>query len=402
MGKAMKGHKLSSKKTCKSNLARKPGKLDQPPRMTPDEVRLLRSMVHEQGKTPTEVAGILKRDLSCVCRQLKKTRAVKMGRPVKLSEKQIDKLVSTVEDMVSDAEASYEVTLAMVLRRTRFKISQRTAARVLHQKGYRFRKLRSKMILTPEDIEARYAWAKKYQKMSRSWWLQNVHIHLDNHHFKHATTAPGRKLLAKRSVRGVYRKAQAKAKKSLSPAHVRPNPKLRTNLGSKGVLKCGGVGGGRVLVWKTIEGTWCGSEAAKVYTDTVLPALKKRYTSRKRFVLLEDNDPTGNCSKRGVAAKREGKMEVLQIPKRSPDLNVLDYAVWSKVERMLRKQEQKMTKKTETREEFEKRLDKTAFSISEEDINNWVGNLHKRCQQLHAAKGGLFEEGGRSKRRRSK
>ena len=95
-------------------------------------------------------------------------------------------------------------------------------------------------------------------------------------------------------------------------------------------------------------------------------------------------------------------MEVLQIPKRSPDLNVLDYAVWAKVEKMLRKQEQKMTKKTETREEFEKRLDKTALSIPEEDINNWVGDLRKRCQQLYAAKGGLFEEGCRSKRRRSK
>ena len=95
-------------------------------------------------------------------------------------------------------------------------------------------------------------------------------------------------------------------------------------------------------------------------------------------------------------------MEVLHTPKRSPDLNVLDYAVWAKVERLLRKQEQKMTKKTETREEFEKRLDRTAFDIPEEDINNWVGDLQKRCQQLYIAKGGLFEEGGRSKRRRSK
>ena len=43
----------------------------------------------------------------------------------------------------------------------------------------------------------------------------------DNHTFKVATTAKGRKLLAKRRVRGVYRQAG----KSLQPAHVKPSAK---------------------------------------------------------------------------------------------------------------------------------------------------------------------------------
>ena len=98
--------KVSVKKVCKPNLVMKSGNVEQPPRMTPDELRLLRSMVHEQNKTPTEVAGILQRDLSVVCRQLKKTRSVKMGRPAKFSEKQVEKLVDTVEDMVNDADAN--------------------------------------------------------------------------------------------------------------------------------------------------------------------------------------------------------------------------------------------------------------------------------------------------------
>ena len=403
---AMKAGKIVAKTAAKTVKGRKrclkkSRNPEQPPRMTADEVRLIRDMVHEQDKTPTEVASILNRDLSSVCRQLKKTRPAKMGRPAKLSVKQIEKLAHIIEGMVNDADANYEVTLAMVLRRSRFKISERTAARALHQQGYRFRKLRSRMILTPDDIKARYAWAKKYTDKSRSWWLKKVHIHLDNHHFKHATTSQGRRLLAKRSVRGVYRKAQIKAKKSLSSAHVKPNPKLRTNLGSKGFLKCGGIGGGKVLVWQTIDSIWCGDEAAKTYTNVILPALKSRYRGCSKFTILEDNDPTGNLSQKGIVAKQQGKMVVLQIPKRSPDLNVLDYVVWAKVEKLLRKQEQKMANKTESREQFEKRLDKTALSFSEEDIDNWVGSLHQRCQQLFAAKGGLFEEGGRSKRRRS-
>ena len=60
---------------------------------------------------------------------------------------------------------------------------------------------------------------------------------MDNHHFKCATTVRGRKLLAKRVVRGVYRKRG----KSLKPGHVKPNPKLRQSTGVKGFLKAGGA-----------------------------------------------------------------------------------------------------------------------------------------------------------------
>ena len=57
-------------------------------------------------------------------------------------------------------------------------VVEKTAMRALHKRGYRFRKLRAKMILTPDDIKTRYAWAKKYRLKSRTWWLRNVHIHL--------------------------------------------------------------------------------------------------------------------------------------------------------------------------------------------------------------------------------
>jgi len=94
----------------------------------------------------------------------------------------------------------------------------------------------------------------------------------------------------------------------------------------------GGVGGGKVLVWETIDDTWTGAKAAEMYTDVVLPALQKRYPNMSTSTILEDNDPTGNLSKKGIAAKLAGKMKALSIPKRSPDLNVLDYTIWSTVE----------------------------------------------------------------------
>ena len=93
-------------------------------------------------------------------------------------------------------------------------------------------------------------------------------------------------------------------------------------------------------------------------------------------------------------------MEVFKIPKRSPDLNVLDYAVWAKVETLLRAQERKMPKsRYESRAQFEARLDRTACSLPPEFIRKSILNLKERCQRLYKAKGGLFEEGGRKKRR---
>ena len=199
-------------------------------------------------------------------------------------------------------------------------------------------------------------------------------------------------------MRGVYRKKGTKTD-AIKPCYVKPSPKLRTNVGTKGVLKMGGVGGGEVLVWETIDDKWCGDKAFDMYQNVVFPALKKKYPGRSTFTLLEDNDPTGNQSKKGKLAKRDGKMNVLAIPKRSPDLNVLDYNIWSTVEKLLRKQEKTMrADKCETRTGFIRRLDRTAFKLPKDLIDDAIASLHNRCQLLLKAKGGLFVEGGRKRR----
>jgi len=320
-----------------------------------------------------------------------------VGRPKALTSAQVDKLVAALEKLVDEADADFEVTREMVMKRARVKACSRVVADALHKRGYYFRDLREKPILTPEDVKARFAWARKYRHQSAHWWRKTVHIHLDNHMFKVATTARGRKLLAKRRVRGVYRKKG----KSLRSGHVKPSAKLKLNTGAKGILKAGGVGGGRVLVWHTIEGRWSGKTAERFYTDVVRPALKHKHPSKKSFCILEDNDPTGNTSGRGIAAKKAQKLSVFKIPVRSPDLNVLDYAVWSEVERRMRLQERSWKpSKTESRDKFAKRLDRTAKRLPAEFINKAIGDMKRRCGLLYAAKGGLFEEGGRSPKKR--
>ena len=185
----------------------------------------------------------------------------------------------------------------------------------------------------------------------------------------------------------------------MKSSHVKPSGKLKLAQGAKGILKMGGVGGGKVLVWHTITEVWPGKTAADTYTSVVQPALQKQYPSSKTYVALEDNDPTGNLSKAGVAAKDAAGISVFRIPRRSPDFNVLDYAVWAEVERRMRRTEREVAPcKRGTRQEFERRLNRTAKQLPTKFIDNAIGDMQRRCQLLVDVKGGLFEEGGRTRR----
>ncbi len=119
---------------------------------------------------------------------------------------------------MDEADANYEVSLEMLVRRSRTKVCDRVVANALHDRGHWFRDLRCKPILLPEDVEARLKFSKKYKNKTTARWRRAIHIHVDNHHFKVATTARGRKLLGKRRVRGVYRKRG----KALRSGHVKP------------------------------------------------------------------------------------------------------------------------------------------------------------------------------------
>ena len=101
------------------------------------------------------------------------------------------------------------------------------------------------------------------------------------------------------------------------------------------VRMCGGLACvvARVGVWNGVWGEtdWHGGVAAAMYKGPVSKALHKAYPSKRSFRVLEDNDPSGFKSSKGVKAKEEVKIAAFDIPKRSPDLNVCDYALWKEV-----------------------------------------------------------------------
>ena len=80
-------------------------------------------------------------------------------------------------------------------------------------------------------------------------WLlgANKENHAFDHAFNVALRVKGRRLIARRRVRGVYRKKGT----GFNAAHVKPGRKLRLPTVAKNVLIGGGLGGGKMLVWRS-------------------------------------------------------------------------------------------------------------------------------------------------------
>jgi transposase len=365
------------------------------PRMSPDERRIIRNMHFENNMTPAEIAKATGRSLSAVCRLLarRSNKVRKIGRKRALTQQHVQRIVKKMEKMITQAKGEKEITIGMVREACKVKASIRTLQREFRAQGIYFRKLRQKPRLTPEDIKDRLAFATKYKAKSKQWWLKTLHMVIDLKNFSVYLTSTARGRAAMREVRGVYRKKG----QGLNQGYTAVSKSLRHNPGARSVMIAAGVGKGKTLLWEPIKKAWCGAEAANLYSGPMLKALKRAYPGRAKFTVLEDNDPTGFRSKKGIQAKVDSGIKIFHIPKRSPDLNVCDYAIWRAVVRQMRLQEAQFpAAKRESRDEYISRLRKAATGLKKSFIDAAIGDMKRRCQRLFEAKGGFFEEGGKS------
>jgi hypothetical protein len=162
--------------------------------------------------------------------------------------------------------------------------------------------------------------------------------------------------------------------------------------GKSAIISAAVSGTGKVIMWHQNVG-WGGQAAADMYNGPLAKALKKAYPSAKRARICEDNDPAGFKSGKALAAKSAQDFLTFDLPPRSPDLQVLDYFVWSEVQRRMRAQEEKFPATLkETREAFLSRLRKTAQGLPPSLVLKAIRDMKRRAQLLFAAQGGLFEE----------
>ena len=359
--------------------------------MSSEEARLARLWRETDGESVPEIARRLHRNESSIWDLFgtPKDAPRGVGRHPALTEEDKDRLVALVTKMVKTADTRYTVTIDMIKKAFRKKVCVRVLANALHAHNVWFHRLREKPILTDDDVKARYAFARKYRNKSAAWWRTAVQLHIDNHAFHVPTTGAARRTLAARRVYGAYRAPG----RLLQKEHVKQKRNLRQNTGAKHVLVAGGVGAGKVLLWHVVE-KWNADAAAKLYAGPIRTALKNSYPGKRSWQMLEDNDPSGYQTAKGRAAKAAAKITSFEIPKRNPDLNVMDYHFWSEIETRLRKQERRWPDgRKETREQFKARLRRVAKGFTATHVNKAMGDMKWRVSQLYKAKGGLFEEG---------
>jgi len=362
-------------------------------KLSDEEVRLAQQW-YSEGISPAEVGKRLNRDKSTMTRLLvKQAKKQKQGRPPALSDANKNLLVRRVDELIRKAKGKYRITAKALKKSCKLKVSDKAVLNALHAKDVYFRHLREKPILTQDDVKARFEFAKKYKDKTAAWWNRQVHAYIDGKHFKVYLNGKERDRAAQHATWGAFRTPG----KGLDGAYVKPSSKLAHNTGAASCLIMAGVGNGRVLMWHTVaKSRWSGQAAADMYAKPLSKALAKQWPAKRSWTVLEDNDPTGFKSKKGVEAKEAAGIEVFEIPRRSPDLNVCDYALWKEINKRMRRQELKWPKgKRESRQAYVARLRRTALRLPRSFITKSIGNMVTRCKRLYEAKGGHFQEGGR-------
>jgi hypothetical protein len=328
-------------------------------------------------------------DITTVRRALKGTthkrgRSETRGRKRKLSATTLKKIDVTRDKEYEKVGGEGEIPLDTIRKRARAPEIHRTnVARSLERAGLgvKFRSPRQKPMRAAADEADRKRKCNKYRKLPSSFWQKTVVLYMDNKRWDIPTTAKGKRFLKMKKVRGHWRKRSEGLKKYYTKPNVK---KHKVNVGGS-VNVCAGIIGGRVRVWHYLPTRWCGDEAANVYKTVIAPALRRWIGNKKKFISLEDNDPTGYRSNLAIAEKAKQGIQPIQFPTYSPDINPCDYALWDEVQRRM---DGPKAPKNETADAFKCRLRRTALSIPENVVRKMLSGMVPRMEAVYQNDGG--------------
>ena len=322
--------------------------------------RSLRGITHQQGRPETR------------------------GRKRILSIRAVKALNTTRKQLIKQANGEYEVHWKDVIKKARvMKVHRSTAKRALAKQGIEveWRRPREKPMRTPEVEKERMEMCRKWRNLPEAYFTDRLDLIIDNKKFDVPTHDQARSYVRRLRVRGHLRTK----KEGLQPNFTKPNSrKNRMNTGAF-VNVCAGVSGGKVVLWSYLDKRWCGEAAAGLYRHSIQQALVRNRGAKKEYLVLEDNDPTGYKSKKACEAKSEIGIKTISLPRYSPDLNPLDFWLWSEVQRRMMKHN---VKGRETAQAYKTRLRRTAMNLPEAAVRKAVASMKPRIQAVFDAQGG--------------
>lgn len=360
------------------------------------------SALQAAGKTPIQITawlatargrqGLVAPNLTAVRRALhgqSHRRGVPetRGRPRKLTKKQVRKLNQVRKSLLKKSGSETKVTYQHILRVGRLakKVSPTTLAKNWKAQGIdvSWRSAREGQTLDRKARQERARICGNWRYMPSNYFTHKVDAILDNKKFQVPTHVAALRSLKRGRVKGHLR---TRAEGTCDHCKKPNSRKNRVNPGGS-VSVCAGIIDGHLRLWHHLDkGKWSGAIAAKIYRGPLLKALQKHRGVKAKYVILEDNDPSGFKSGKGMAAKREVGIRAIPFPKYSPDLNPLDFHVWHAVEEKVMKK----LKGPVSVKKFGTLLRAAARSIKRDAILAAVASIKDRAKAVVAAKGGAI------------
>ena len=120
-----------------------------------------------------------------------------------------------------------------------------------------------------------------------------------------------------------------------------------------------------------------------MYEGPIKAALQRRRPGKRSWLIMEDNDPSGFKSNRGKIAKAASGMRTIDQPPYSPDLNPLDFSLWSWIE----KKALEGRRPAESRETYKARLRRVALGLPRPLVQKIVESIKVRAHAIFNADG---------------
>ena len=313
----------------------------------------------------------------------RRSRKETRGRKQKLTRQAVRKLNTTRRCLIKKADGQREVSWEDVRKAARIpKMHRTTLKRSLNREGIQVeaRRPRLKPKRTPGQVKARVEYCTKWCRKPASFFLDEVDLIIDNKQFDVPTTERARKFLAAQRVRFHLR---TRGEGSLPEMQKPGRKKNRLNTGASAKV-CAGVSGGRLVMWEYLPKQWNAKEAVKLYEGAIMTALKKARGTKPKYLVFEDNDPSGYKSNKAIATKKALKIEAIPSPVSSPDLNPLDFCLWEEISKRM---VLSAPNRVETVDAYKKHLRLTALRLPRSLVTRAVESMPRRMEAVVQAKG---------------
>ena len=142
--------------------------------------------------------------------------------------------------------------------------------------------------------------------------------------------------------------------------------------------------GNRIKIWHYLPPSWSAQAAVDLYKGVVTRTLRRCHGNKRKFAIMEDNDPTGYKSNRAKEVKAQLKICPIEFPRYAPDLMPLDYSLWAAIERKMAEN----VVANESVDDYKKRPRRVALGLPEAVVKKAVMKIPERAAAIAKAKGG--------------